>query len=335
MAVTDRLGRGLTDLRVSVTDRCNFRCTYCMPRELFGPEHQFLERNELLSFEEIRRVVGVLAGLGVEKIRLTGGEPLVRRDLPDLVAMLAEVDGITDIALTTNGSLLRAHAEALASAGLSRVTVSLDSVDPTVFTDMADTAVPLDAVLDGIAAAREVGLDPVKVNAVVKRGVNDDGIVELARFGRDHGVVVRFIEYMDVGTTNGWRLDDVVPSGEVLQRVHDAFPLEAVPPARPSEVADRWRYADGAGEVGVVSSVTEPFCGTCTRARLSAVGELYTCLFGSAGADVRSVLRSGQDDATLRQFLAEVWQGRTDRYSELRSNATRELPRVEMSYIGG
>ncbi len=306
-----------------------------MPRELFGPEHQFLERDELLSFEEIHRVVAVLAGLGVEKVRLTGGEPLVRRDLPELVAMLAGVDGITDIALTTNGSLLRANADALVAAGLSRVTVSLDSLDPEVFGAMADTAIPLDTVLDGIAAAREAGLDPVKVNAVVKRGANEDGIVDLARFGRDQGVIVRFIEYMDVGTTNGWRLDDVVPSAEVLRRINAHFPLEELPPTHHGEVADRWRYADGKGEVGVVSSVTAAFCGTCTRARLSAVGELYTCLFGSTGADVREVLRSGADDEALCRFLAGVWHARTDRYSELRSAATRDLPKVEMSYIGG
>ena len=335
MPVTDQLGRRLRDLRVSVTDRCNFRCTYCMPRELFGPDHQFLERDELLSFEEIRRVVAVLAGLGVEKVRLTGGEPLVRRGLPDLVAMLADLEGITDVALTTNGSLLRGNAGALAAAGLSRVTVSLDSLDPEVFGEMADTAIPLDAVLDGISAAREAGLDPVKVNAVVKRGVNDHGIIDLARFGREQGVVVRFIEYMDVGTTNGWRLDDVVPSAEVLRRIDAAFPVEELPPSHPGEVADRWRYADGKGEVGVVSSVTAAFCSTCTRARLSAVGELYTCLFGSSGADVRAVLRDGADDHALRRFLSEVWQARADRYSELRSAATRDLPRVEMSYIGG
>jgi GTP 3',8-cyclase len=334
-SVTDQLGRPLRDLRVSVTDRCNFRCRYCMPRELFGADHAFLERDELLTFEEITRVVRVLAQLGVSKIRLTGGEPLVRRDLEHLVALLSAVDGIDDIAMTTNGSLLAAKAGALAAAGLRRITVSLDSIDERVFRSMADTPIPLRHVLDGIAEAAAVGFDPIKVNAVVKRGVNDGGIVDLARFGRDHGVVVRFIEYMDVGTTNGWRLSDVVPAAEVVRRLDEVFGVEPVDPNYPGEVAQRWRYLDGAGEVGVISSVTQPFCRTCTRARLSAVGELYTCLFGAQGSDLRDLLRGGASDDELSDRVAAIWGARTDRYSELRTAETTGLDKVEMSYIGG
>ena len=335
MPVTDQFARPLRDLRVSVTDRCNFRCTYCMPRDLFGPEHAFLERSELLSFEEIARVVRVLAPLGVRKVRLTGGEPLVRRDLERLVRMLAAIDGIEDIAMTTNGSLLADQAESLAAAGLNRITVSLDSVDEHVFSEMADTPVPLRQVLDGVAKAAAVGFDPIKVNSVVRRGVNDDGIVELARFGREHGVIVRFIEFMDVGTTNGWKLEEVLPSAEVIRRINEVFPITPADPNYKGEVASRWRYVDGGGEVGVISSVTEPFCATCTRARLSAVGELFTCLFGAQGADLRKLLRGGADDEELAAYVSGVWGARTDRYSELRTTETRELPKVEMSYIGG
>lgn len=331
----DQLGRRLADLRVSVTDRCNFRCTYCMPREQFGPDHAFLERRELLTFEEITRVVTVFAGLGVEKLRLTGGEPLVRQDLPDLVAQLAGIEGIADLALTTNGSLLPRYADSLRRAGLTRVSVSLDSLDPATFRAMADTPIPVGAVLDGIAAARAAGLEPVKVNAVVQRGVNDDEVLDLATFGRERGVIMRFIEYMDVGCTNGWQLKDVVPAREILDRIAAAYPLEPLEPTRPGEVATRFRYRDGAGEVGVIASVTAPFCGSCTRGRLSAVGELYTCLFGAAGHDLRSLLRAGASDEELAAAITGVWGARTDRYSEVRSEATRPLPRVEMSYIGG
>ncbi|MBA2530402.1 MAG: GTP 3',8-cyclase MoaA [Euzebyales bacterium] len=334
MEAVDTLGRGLRDLRVSVTDRCNFRCTYCMPREKFGPDHAFLERSELLSFEEITRVVRACARLGVDKVRLTGGEPLLRRGLADLVAMLSEVDGITDLAMTTNGSLLPAHAAALRAAGLRRVTVSLDALDDATFRAVSDTALPVARVLEGLAAARDAGFAPIKVNTVVKRGVNDGGIVDLARFGRRNGYTVRFIEYMDVGTTNGWRLDDVVPAAEIVRRIAAEFPLE--PLHDPSgQVAERYRYRDGGGEVGVVASVTRPFCATCTRARLSAVGELYTCLFAAGGRDVRALLRSGVTDDALQAFVGGAWRARTDRYSELRSAATADLPRVEMSYIGG
>ena len=334
----DLLGRALRDLRVSVTDRCNFRCTYCMPRDVFGPDFAFLDRDELLTFEEIARVVAVTARLGVCKIRLTGGEPLLRRDLERLVALVASVDGVDDIALTTNGSLLPRKAEALRAAGLRRITVSLDSVDDATFRAMSDVPLPVTRVLDGIDAAKAAGFETVKINAVVRRGVNDAGLLDLARYGREHGLVVRFIEYMDVGTTNGWRLDDVVPAAEIVRRIDAELPLEPVDPAYVGEVADRYRYADGGGEIGIISSVSAPFCATCTRARLSAVGELYTCLFAGAGHDVRALLRGGADDAQLEAFITRVWGARTDRYSELRSAATAGAAparKVEMSYIGG
>ncbi|MEX2619868.1 MAG: GTP 3',8-cyclase MoaA [Egibacteraceae bacterium] len=331
----DRLNRPLRDLRVSVTDRCNFRCTYCMPRERFGPDHQFLERAELLTFEEITRVVAAFARQGVAKVRLTGGEPLVRRDLATLVSAIAQVDGIEDIALTTNGSLLPGQAQRLRAAGLRRITVSLDSVDEQVFSSMTDVTIPLARVLEGIEAACRAGFDPVKVNAVVKRGSNDAGIVDLARYGREHGAVVRFIEYMDVGATNGWRLGEVVPAAEIIGRIDAVFPLVPLAPNYLGEVATRFQYRDGAGEVGVIPSVTQPFCSTCTRARLSAVGEVYTCLFAGTGHDLRATLRDGASDADLDAAITALWGSRTDRYSELRSDATADLPRVEMSYIGG
>jgi GTP 3',8-cyclase len=334
--IEDRLARPLRDLRISVTDRCNFRCTYCMPREVFGPDYQFLDRAELLTYEEIAQLVRVFARLGVTKVRLTGGEPLLRRQLERLVAMLAEVDGITDLAMTTNGSLLRAKAPTLRAAGLRRVTVSLDSLDPARFAAISDTQVPVSKVLDGIEAAEEAGLGPVKINAVVKRGVNDgDDIVELARYGREHGHTVRFIEYMDVGTTNGWRMDDVVPAREIVDRIGAVWPVEPVDPAYTGEVADRYRYVDGAGEVGAIASVTQPFCRTCTRSRLSAQGELYTCLFASKGHDLRALVRDGASDDEVEAALRGIWGRRTDRYSELRTDATADLTKVEMSYIGG
>jgi GTP 3',8-cyclase len=330
----DRLGRGLRDLRISVTDRCNFRCPYCMPREVFGADHAFLPRDELLTFEEIARLVRVFAGLGVTKVRLTGGEPLLRRDLDRLVAMVAGTPGITDVALTTNGSLLAARAQALRDAGLGRVTVSLDSLDPAVFARLADSKVPLQRVLDGIAAARSVGLGPVKLNTVLQRGVNDDGLLELVGYAREGGHVLRVIEYMDVGTTNGWRREQTVPSDEVVARVGAVHPLEPVADAS-GATAERWRYLDGRGELGVISSVTSPFCGTCTRARVTAVGELFTCLFASTGTDLRCVLRSGASDGELRAAIGGRWAVRDDRYSELRSAGTVGLPRPEMSYLGG
>ena len=329
----DTLGRPLETLRVSITDRCNFRCVYCMPKDVFGRDHAFLERRELLSFEEIARVVGVFAGLGVRTVRITGGEPLVRRDVEQLVEQLAEIPEL-ELALTTNGALLAQKAEALARAGLSRVTVSLDSVDDAAFRALNDVDFPVERVLEGIDAAAAAGL-PVKVNAVIKRGVNDAGIVALAEHFRGTGHVLRFIEYMDVGHTNGWRLDDVVPAAEIVERIGAAWPLDPVTPARPDETARRWRYRDGAGEIGVIASVTQPFCGGCSRARLSAEGRLYTCLFALKGHDLRAPLRTGASDGELAEKLREIWHGRSDRYSELRTAETASLPKVEMSYIGG
>ena len=329
----DTIGRPLETLRVSITDRCNFRCVYCMPKEVFGRDYAFLDRRELLSFEEIARVVGVFAGLGVRTVRITGGEPLVRRDVEHLVELLAAVPEL-ELAMTTNGALLAQKAEALARAGLDRVTVSLDSLDDATFRALNDADFPVERVLEGIDAAAAAGL-PVKVNAVVKRGVNDDGIVALAEHFRGSGHVLRFIEYMDVGHTNGWRLDDVVPAAEIVARIGAAWPLEAVTPARPDETARRWRYRDGAGEIGVIASVTEPFCGGCSRARLSAEGRLYTCLFALRGHDLRGPLRTGASDAELAEALRGIWGRRTDRYSELRTAETASQPKVEMSYIGG
>jgi cyclic pyranopterin phosphate synthase len=329
----DRLGRPLRDLRISVTDRCNFRCVYCMPKEVFGRDYAFLPRSALLTFEEIERLARAFAGLGVEKIRITGGEPLLRRELERLVAMLARIDGL-DLTLTTNGALLPQKARALAEAGLRRITVSLDSLDDDVFKAMNDVDFPVARVLEGIDAAAAAGL-PVKVNVVVKRGLNDDSIVDLARHFRGTGHTVRFIEYMDVGHTNGWRLDDVVSAAEIVAAIDREHALEPVEPAYRGEVARRWRYRDGGGEVGVIASVTQPFCGDCTRARISAEGKLYTCLFAVRGHDLRALVRGGATDEELRDALGGVWTRRTDRYSELRSAATDDLPKVEMSYIGG
>ncbi|HSK16056.1 MAG TPA: GTP 3',8-cyclase MoaA [Gaiellaceae bacterium] len=332
--LVDRLGRPVRDLRISVTDRCNFRCVYCMPKEAFGRDHAFLPRAELLTFEEIERVARVFAGLGVEKIRITGGEPLVRRDLETLVGLLARIPGL-DLTLTTNGSLLARKAEALRAAGLKRITVSLDSLDDETFRAMNDVDFPVGRVLEGIDAALAAGLGPVKVNVVVKRGVNEDGVLAIARAFRGTGVVVRFIEYMDVGATNGWRLDDVVPAAEIVAAIDAELPLEPVDPAYRGEVASRYRYSDGSGEIGVISSVTQPFCRDCTRARLSAEGKLFTCLFAVRGHDLRSLLRTGASDADLEETLRSVWSARADRYSELRSGETDGLAKVEMSYIGG
>ncbi len=332
--LADARGRRLSDLRISVTDRCNFRCRYCMPKEHFGPHFRFLPRAELLSFEEIARVARLFAGLGVKKLRITGGEPLLRTDLPKLVALLAQIPDV-DLALTTNGALLAAQADALAGAGLRRISVSLDSLDETVFRRMTESATTPREVLGGIEAAARAGLRPVKVNAVVRRGVNDHTIVDLARHFRGTGHVLRFIELMDVGITNGWRMDQVVSGQEIVARIARELPIEPVGPAYRGEVAKRWRYVDGSGEIGVITSVTQPFCGDCSRARLSAEGTLYTCLFASTGTDLRAPLRGGADDATLAARIREVWRGRDDRYSELRSDATRSLPRIEMSYIGG
>ena len=331
-APLDVLQRPLRDLRISVTDRCNFRCVYCMPKEIFGRDYEFLPRAQLLDYEEIERLARAFVANGVRKIRITGGEPLVRRHVERLVEMLSALD--VDLTLTTNGTLLPQKAQALAAAGLRRVTVSLDALDDETFRAMNDMDVPVQRVLDGIDAAAAAGL-PVKVNAVVKRGLNEHGIVELARHFRGTGHVLRFIEYMDVGHTNGWRLDDVVSAEEILTRIADEFPLEPIEPSYRGEVAKRWRYVDGQGEIGVIASVTQPFCGDCTRARLSAEGQLYTCLFAVRGHDLRALVRSTADDAELEAAIAGVWTRRTDRYSELRTEKTAELPKIEMSYIGG
>ena len=335
----DRLGRPLHDLRISVTDRCNFRCTYCMPKEIFGHDYAFLPKDQVLTFEEIARAATAFAALGVRKLRVTGGEPLVRRGLPELVRMLAELrtaDGeALDLTLTTNGAALRALARPLADAGLQRVTVSLDSLDDAVFGAMNGVDFPVARVLDGIDAALDAGLSPVKINMVVRRGINEVSIVPMARWARESGVTLRFIEYMDVGHSNGWRLDEVVPATELIHAVTGIWPAEPVDADYRGEVAGRWRYLDGAGEFGVISSVTRPFCRDCTRARLSADGRLYTCLFAVAGHDVRAVLRDGSTDEELLRYLANVWADRDDRYSELRSQSTSDLPKIEMFAMGG
>ncbi len=314
-----------------------------MPREVYGRDYEFLAREQLLTFEEIVRLARVFVRLGVTKVRLTGGEPLLRRDLPDLVRMLRGVPGIKDLTLTTNGSLLARHAAALAGAGLDRVSVSLDSLDDTTFAAMNDVGFPVQTVLDGIEAARAAGLTPIKINMVVRRGVNEADVVPMARYFRERGHIMRFIEYMDVGHTNGWRMDDVVPQSEIISRIDAQMPLVALAPNYPGEVADRWAYRDGSGEVGVIASVTEPFCADCSRARLTADGQLYTCLFASTGHDLRAALRGERADADLADQVAAIWQKREDRYSELRTRATKGglgLPvidpqRVEMSRIGG
>ncbi|HEY7590258.1 MAG TPA: GTP 3',8-cyclase MoaA [Candidatus Limnocylindrales bacterium] len=335
----DTLGRPLHDLRISVTDRCNFRCTYCMPREVFGKDFAFLPKELVLTFEEIERLARSFVRLGVEKLRLTGGEPLVRRDLDKLVGRLAAIHtpggGRIDLTLTTNGSALRQHAARLREAGLDRVTVSLDSLDDAVFGAMNGIEFPVERVLDGISAAREAGFGPIKVNMVVRRGINETSVLPMARWARDEGHVLRFIEYMDVGHSNGWRLDEVVAADEIVAAIDAELPLEPIPPAYRGEVANRWRYRDGSGEIGVIASVSQPFCGDCTRARISAEGRLYTCLFAVDGHDLRAVLRGGADDEELDAVIAGHWRMRDDRYSDLRTEATVDRPKVEMFAIGG
>ena len=334
----DRLKRPLRDLRISVTDRCNLRCPYCMPREVFGPEFPFLERDELLSFEEIATVVRVAAAHGVTKLRLTGGEPLLRRDLDRLVEMLARVPGVSDIALTTNGLLLARYAQRLRDAGLDRVTVSLDALDKTALRSMSGAGVSPDVVLEGIAAATRAGLKPIKVNMVVQRGRNDHCVQDMAEHFRHRPEIVRFIEFMDVGSTNRWRAEEVVPASEILALIAARWPVEPLAPAREGEVARRYRYRDGGGEIGLIHSVSSPFCGDCTRARLSADGQLFTCLFARRGHDLRGLLRSGTGDDELQRRLREIWAARTDRYSAERSTAmgsNEAPPKIEMSYIGG
>lgn len=332
--VRDTMGRPIRDLRISVADRCNFRCIYCMPKEIFGSDYQFLDRKELLSFEEIERIARIFVGHGVQKIRLTGGEPLVRRNLELLIESLARIPGL-DLTLTTNGSLLARKAQALKDAGLNRVTVSLDSLDNDVFKAMNDVGFPVEKVLAGIDAAAAVGLGPIKINMVVKRGVNEQSILPMARYFREKGYILRFIEYMDVGHSNGWRLDDVVPASEIVEMISAEMPLEQLPPNYPGEVANRWSYKDGTQEVGVIASVTQPFCGSCTRARISAEGKLYTCLFAVKGQDLRQLLRDGASDEEISDAVGLTWRNRKDRYSEIRSSLTEGLEKVEMSYIGG
>jgi GTP 3',8-cyclase len=328
----DQLGRGLRDLRISVTDRCNFRCRYCMPIESFGPDHEFLPREELLSFEELARLTRLLVPLGVRKVRLTGGEPLMRRGLEDLVAMLASIEGIHDIAMTTNGVLLAHHAEALALAGLSRVTVSLDALDPAIFAHMNGIGAKVDRVIAGIDAATNFGL-PVKINAVIQRGVNECQILPLARWARERGIDLRYIEYMDVGETNGWKLDDVVSAEEIIRILRTEFTLDAREPAYRGEVANHWVHADGSTEIGIITSVTRPFCRDCQRMRISADGKLFTCLFASDGHDLRGILRGNMEDQLISKTIESLWTMRADRYSEERGMAHH--PKAEMSYLGG
>lgn len=340
LPVTDTLHRPLHDLRISVTDRCNLRCTYCMPREVFDDQHVFLPRTELLSFEEIERLARILVDLGVRKIRLTGGEPLLRRRIEQLIEKLAGLHTPqgeqVQVALTTNGVLLAKKARALKEAGLSRVTVSLDGLSEATFQQMSDSKVSVQTVLDGIYTAQATGLAPVKVNMVVKRGVNEHEIVSMARHFRHSGVLLRFIEYMDVGNSNGWRMDEVVTAQDILTRIAAHFPLQAMDANYTGEVAARWQYADGAGEIGVIASVTQAFCHECSRLRLSTDGKIYTCLFAHNGLDLRTPLRSGANDHLLRHLITHEWTMRDDRYSQLRHLAThRERGKVEMSYIGG
>jgi len=333
--LTDTLKRRLRDLRISVTDRCNLRCTYCMPAEVFGPDYKFLPRSEILDYEELARLARVFAGLGVSKLRITGGEPLLRRDLPDFIKMLAAIPGIDDVALTTNGILLPKMAEALKEAGLGRVTVSLDSLDDETFGKINGRGTGVKPVLAGIEAAEQAGLGPVKINMVVQRGVNEQDILPMAEHFRGTGQILRFIEFMDVGNSNGWRMDKVVPSREIVQTISRRWALESAEPNYQGEVARRWRYKDGEGEIGLISSVTNTFCGDCNRARLSARGELYTCLFASEGADLREPLREGKTDGELAELIGGIWQRRDDRYSEIRNQHTKGLPKAEMSYLGG
>jgi len=334
--VTDTFGRAMHDLRVSVTDRCNFRCVYCMPKEVFGSDYQFLPRKDIMTYEEITRIVRVFVSCGVKKVRLTGGEPLLRREIERLVEMLADVPGLDDLTLTTNGSpLTKEKAGALQRAGLRRLTVSLDSLDDAVFQAMNDVSFPVARVLKAIDHAAAAGLSPIKINMVVKRGLNEDSILPMARYFRGTDHIVRFIEYMDVGASNGWKLDDVVPATEIVDMINAEYPIEPIDCNYQGEVAQRWRYGDGGGEIGVISSVTQPFCGSCSRIRLSAEGSLYTCLFATNGHDLRGLVRGGASDEEIKQFVSSIWLRRSDRYSALRTAETVALPKIEMSYIGG
>ncbi len=334
--LTDTFDRPLRDLRISVTDRCNFRCVYCMPKDLFGSNHQFLERKKLLSFEEIERIARLCVGHGVKKIRVTGGEPLIRREVERLVERLAGLVGLEDLSLTTNAAALtRNKAQRLKDAGLGRITISLDSLDDDAFKGINDVDFPVKRVLQAIENAATVGISPIKINMVVKRGVNEQSVIPMARYFRSTGHIVRFIEYMDVGTSNGWRLDEVVSAAEIVETINAEYPIEPATPNYRGEVAKRWRYRDGAGEIGVIASVTQPFCGTCSRARLSADGSLYTCLFATKGHDLRRLLRGDASDEHIAQVIGSIWSRRSDRYSDMRTGETSVSPKIEMSYIGG
>ncbi len=334
--IQDTLSRPIRDLRISVTDRCNFRCTYCMPKEVFNSEYEFLRRDDLLSFEEITRISKIFALLGVKKIRLTGGEPLLRKNLPILIQQLSKIDGIEDISLTTNGVLLTSDvAKQLKNAGLQRITISLDALDDETFKNISDVAFDVDKVLTAIENAQTVGLDPIKINMVVKKGVNEHSILPMAKHFHNSGIILRFIEFMDVGSTNQWQMDDVFPAKEIANVINQELSIEPAEANYHGEVAKRWQYKDGGGEIGIISSVTQPFCQTCTRARLSAEGKLYTCLFATQGKDLRHLLREGADDNHIKDVISAIWKKRNDRYSELRTSETVLLPKVEMSYIGG
>jgi GTP 3',8-cyclase len=331
----DSFKRPLRDLRISVTDRCNFRCTYCMPAHIFHERFQFLPHEQVLSFEEIERLTRLITELGAVKLRLTGGEPLVRQDIDVLVGMLAKLDGVDDLAMTTNAYLLPRFAPKLRAAGLRRLTISLDSLDETTFQQMNGQRSSVAKVLEGIAAAKEVGFERIKINCVVQRGINDNHIVDMARWAREEGHTLRFIEYMDVGTMNGWRLDDVVPAKEIAEIVDAAFPLERIKRSYSSETALRYQYKDGAGEIGIIASVTMPFCGDCSRMRLSPEGQIFTCLFAKEGIDVKTPMRAGATDAELSELISQTWTKRKDRYSEERTDATSKGDKVEMYFIGG
>ncbi|MDC0039053.1 GTP 3',8-cyclase MoaA [Gammaproteobacteria bacterium] len=336
---TDALNRPIRDLRVSVTDRCNFRCIYCMPREIFGPGYKFVPRNDLLKLEEIARITRLFSGHGVRKVRITGGEPMIRRNLERLVEMLRDIDGVTDISMTTNASMLTLkRAESLRAAGLNRINISLDAIDEQTFQRVNDVDFPVAKVLEGIDNAHAVGFDAVKVNAVIRRGYNEHSILPLAQHFHGTGTVLRFIEFMDVGTTNKWNLEEVIPAEELVEIIDKEMPIESLQPNYSGEVAKRWRYSDGGGEVGFITSVTQSFCGDCSRARLSAVGKVYTCLFAATGQDLRGMLRAGASDEEISRFIGRIWSQREDRYSELRGQipvTAETAPRVEMSHIGG
>ena len=334
--VTDTLNRPIRDIRVSITDRCNFRCVYCMPKEFFGSNHAFLHRKQLLTFEEIERSVRAFVANGVKKVRITGGEPMVRKDLPDLISALSQISGVEDLSMTTNASLLTQEAaRTLREAGLQRITISLDAIDNAVFHSINDVKFPVNKVLEGIENARVAGMSPIKVNMVVARGMNEQEILPMVRQFYNSDVILRFIEFMDVGNTNDWQMEKVIPANEILESINSEYPIEPLSPTYRGEVAKRWKYRDGSGEIGIISSVTEPFCGSCNRARLTAEGKIYTCLFATSGFDLREHIRNGADVEQLTEIIGNLWRSRNDRYSELRSEQSVAVPKIEMSYVGG